>query len=161
MKSSRCTSFGAIFVVSVLLGGCGGSESPTSARSIMPQTSSLAMSAARERSWMLPEAHSEDLLYVSAYVAYQESDVYVYDYKTGKQVGLLTGFDAPHGQCVDKKGDVWIANTGGLPSLNTRTVDRPHLQRWRLMVRLGAARSIQLPETSPLRPGPMGMVLAT
>jgi hypothetical protein len=26
---------------------------------------------------------------------------------------LLTGFDSPNGQCVDKEGDVWIANTNG------------------------------------------------
>jgi hypothetical protein len=38
------------------------------------------------------------------------NDVYVYEYKSGKQVGQLTGFDGPYGMCVDAKGDVYISN---------------------------------------------------
>ncbi|MFY9718147.1 MAG: hypothetical protein WAK16_00755 [Candidatus Cybelea sp.] len=38
------------------------------------------------------------------------NDVYVYDFKTGAQVGTLTGFDGPYGQCVDTKNHVYIAN---------------------------------------------------
>jgi hypothetical protein len=41
------------------------------------------------------------------------SDVYVYDYKSGKPVGTLTGFDEPYGMCVDAKGDIYIANYAG------------------------------------------------
>jgi hypothetical protein len=37
-------------------------------------------------------------------------DVYVYDYKSGKPVGTLTGFDGPYGECVDGKGDIYVAN---------------------------------------------------
>jgi hypothetical protein len=36
----------------------------------------------------------------------------VYDYTSGKQVGMLT-VSSPAGQCVDAKGDVYIANSGG------------------------------------------------
>jgi hypothetical protein len=49
------------------------------------------------------------LLYVSAF---NGSDVTVYDFPSGTQVGMLTGFSSPAGQCVDAKGDVYIANFG-------------------------------------------------
>jgi hypothetical protein len=52
-------------VAVALLAGCGGSQLPTGAPGAMPQTSALAMHADRGKSWMLPEAKSEDLLYVS------------------------------------------------------------------------------------------------
>jgi hypothetical protein len=111
MQSSRFSYHAcAIFLAFVLLGGCGRSEPAISATNMIPSTSALATHIDSGESWMLPEARSEDLIYASAYT---QNDVYVYDYKTGKQVGLLTGFDVPNGQCVDKKGDVWIANTDG------------------------------------------------
>lgn len=47
------------------------------------------------------------LLYVSAF---NGDSITVYDYPSGKQMGTLTGFSAPSGQCVDAKGDVFIAN---------------------------------------------------
>jgi hypothetical protein len=37
-------------------------------------------------------------------------EVDVYDYATGKRVGVLIGFDIPYGMCVDAEGDVYIAN---------------------------------------------------
>jgi len=56
---------------------------------------------------MLPEAKGiKELLYVSDGLY----DVYVYDYKTGAAVGMLSGFSRSSGQCVDGKGDVWIAD---------------------------------------------------
>ena len=51
------------------------------------------------------------LLYVSAF---NGTDVTVYDYSSGKQVGMLTGLSSPSGQCVDAKGDVYIANGDGV-----------------------------------------------
>jgi hypothetical protein len=57
---------------------------------------------------MAAEAKSaQRLLYVAGAVT---NTVYVYDYKTLLLVGELTGFDQPSGECVDKKGDVWILN---------------------------------------------------
>jgi len=48
------------------------------------------------------------------YVGDEETnDVYVYDYKSGKSVGTLTGFDEPYGECVDAKGDIYVSNYGG------------------------------------------------
>jgi hypothetical protein len=51
------------------------------------------------------------LLYVSAF---NGNDVTVYDYASGKEMGMLTGFSSPTGQCVDAKGDVYIANGNGV-----------------------------------------------
>ena len=90
-------------IAAALLAGCGGSQPPIGAPGAMPQTSAIATHADRGKSWMLPEAKSEDLLYVSAY-----SDVLVYTYPGGKQVGDLKGFTSAAGECVDSKGNVFI-----------------------------------------------------
>jgi sugar lactone lactonase YvrE len=50
------------------------------------------------------------LMYVGDWAT---NDVFVYDYRSGSSVGTLRGFDAPYGMCVDKKGDVYIANFYG------------------------------------------------
>lgn len=50
------------------------------------------------------------LLYVSDTAT---SDVYVFSYPQGKLQQTLTGFSDPAGECVDKSGNVFIANTGG------------------------------------------------
>lgn len=55
------------------------------------------------RSWILPEATSEDLLYVL-----EASVVNIYSLKTGKIVGALTGFNYSRGLCVDNEQDVWV-----------------------------------------------------
>jgi len=60
---------------------------------------------------MAPEAKTADLLYVSDY---STGDVWVYSYPSGKSEGELTGFSYPEGECVDKKGDVFIINSGTL-----------------------------------------------
>lgn len=39
-------------------------------------------------------------------------DVYVYNFDSGAEVGILSGFTGPRGQCVDKTGDVWITDSG-------------------------------------------------
>jgi hypothetical protein len=54
---------------------------------------------------MLPEAATEDLLYVS-----NLQNVAVYSYPEGKRVGTLKGFYRPFGECVNSTGDVFIAN---------------------------------------------------
>ena len=94
--------------VAAMLTSCGGSQPPIGAGA-MPQTSAIATHADRGKSWMLPEASGEDLMYSSLphYGA-----VYVLSYPKGKLVGELTGFQDPHGLCVDKSGDVWVAVYG-------------------------------------------------
>jgi hypothetical protein len=62
------------------------------------------------KSWMQPDAISRTLLYVSDTSAHY---VEVYTYPGLKYVGRLTGFAWPAGECVDKAGNVWIADAGG------------------------------------------------
>lgn len=56
---------------------------------------------------MSPEASNEDLLYVADYAS---NKVYVFSYPQAEQVGTLSGFDGPWGECVNERGDVWITN---------------------------------------------------
>jgi len=59
------------------------------------------------RSWMAPDAKNKDLLYVADQ---NTNDVDVFSYPALKREGTLSGFDAPSGECVDNRGDVFIAN---------------------------------------------------
>jgi hypothetical protein len=64
----------------------------------------------RRPSHMSPDAGKKSaLLYVGDDAT---NDVDVYDYKTLKLVGMLTGAVEPYGMCVDKKGDIYVANFG-------------------------------------------------
>jgi hypothetical protein len=92
-------------VAAAMLAGCGGSQPPIGAPGAMRQTSSIATHADRGKSWMLPEAKSEDLLYVS-----NVSNVVIFSYPAGKVVGELKGFSSNARLCVDSKGDVFATN---------------------------------------------------
>ncbi|MGA8795664.1 MAG: hypothetical protein WB526_01185 [Candidatus Cybelea sp.] len=92
-------------VAAAMLAGCGGSQPPIGVLGAAPQTSAVARHADRGKSWMLPEAKSKDLLYVST-----SDSVYVFSYPKGTLVGTLTGFDYPRGLCSDRLGNVWVAN---------------------------------------------------
>jgi hypothetical protein len=61
-------------------------------------------------SWMDPDAKKGRLLYISDAGT---NDVVVYRYPSGTEAGVLTGFDEPQGECVDKAGNVWISNSLG------------------------------------------------
>jgi hypothetical protein len=71
----------------------------------MPQSRATAAHAEHGRSWMLPEAKGEDLIYAADTKA---GDVYVVSYPEGKLVGTITGLYSPIGECVDASGNVWI-----------------------------------------------------
>jgi len=88
-----------------MLVGCGGSQPPIGAPGAIPQTSGVAAHAEPGKSWMLPEAKSEDLLYVTNY-----SDVLVLSYPQGKLVGTLKDFHSASGACIDSTGDVFVTN---------------------------------------------------
>jgi hypothetical protein len=62
----------------------------------------------RSRMNPLPDRRGA-LLYVSDQAT---NDVYVYKYPGPTAEGTLTGFDEPYGQCVDSKGDIFVANFG-------------------------------------------------
>ena len=108
MKSLGLSRYAlAMGAASVLLAGCGGSQPPVGVPGAMPQTLAIATHAAHGKSWMLPEAKNQDLLYVST----DNSGVYVYAYPSGKIEGILyEGFASPQGICVDKNGDVFITD---------------------------------------------------
>lgn len=84
-----------------VLSGCGQMPLPSSA----PQT---APNVAGASSWVRAGAKSGSLLYVSD----GSSSVYMYSYPQLKLTGTLKGFEQPLGECVNKNGDVWIANFG-------------------------------------------------
>lgn len=86
-----------------VLGGCG-ARSPSG---VAPGASGVIPQIAR--SPMLPQAEG-DLLYVSNY---KNGTVNIYSYPEGSQVGTLTGFAKPLGECADAAGDVFIANSAG------------------------------------------------
>jgi hypothetical protein len=88
-----------------ILAGCGGSQPPIGAPGAMLQPSASEARVERDGSWMLPEAKNEDLLYVTDY-----SDVLVFSYPEGKQVGELKHFYSSVGDCVDSKGDVFVTS---------------------------------------------------
>jgi hypothetical protein len=95
---------------STLFAGCGSGLQPSAAPSVS--------AAAKVRtSGMVPEAKRSDLLYISEYGG---GVVDVFSFPNGKQVGTLNGFNSAQGECVDKKGDVFINNANinnGQPSI--------------------------------------------
>jgi hypothetical protein len=105
MKNLEFGRYALSYVAAATLAACGGSQPPIGAPGATPQTSALATHAERGTSWMLPEAASQDLLYVTNY-----SYTSVYSYPTLKLVGVLKDFKSTVGDCVDAKGDVFITN---------------------------------------------------
>jgi hypothetical protein len=69
----------------------------------MPPMVAPAGSTAHQGSWMLPEAKSEDLLYIGAG---EQNAIYVFAYPNFKLVGMLdSGGGKP---CTDSNGNVWF-----------------------------------------------------
>jgi hypothetical protein len=110
MRSPELSRFALIACVAiVMLAGCGGSQPLIGAPGAMPQTSAIATHAERGTSWMLPEAKQLTLLYVAT----DEYGVYVYDYPSGKLVGILNDSTSSEDLCTDVKGDVYVTDTVG------------------------------------------------
>ena len=110
---SRCTlGFSAGIAA---LAGCGAlpqaqADPPIGATGATRQNRAHLRDAAQDRTWMAPDAKNDNLLYVSDLGS---NDVYVYSYPRGALKGTLTGFKGAHGECVDKRGDVFITETRG------------------------------------------------
>jgi hypothetical protein len=96
------------FLAALTLSGTFGVLAGCGAPSAVPQSGAIAQHASGGRSWMLPEAKSDDaLLYYS-----EGQDVFVLSYPQGKLVGTLRGFYAAEGVCSDATGNVFVT-TGG------------------------------------------------
>jgi hypothetical protein len=95
-------------VAAAMLAACGGSQPPIGAPGAMPQTFALAAHADRGTSWMLPDAKSFDLLYVS-----DDDELLVFSYPKGTLVGEIS---VPSGDfaglCSDNTGDVFVTSVG-------------------------------------------------
>ena len=87
------------------LAGCGGSLAPVGTADMRQPTIQRATSSgsAQSKSWMLPEAQSEDLLYVAL-----TDQILVFSYPSGKSVGAID-YNA-YGLCSDKAGNVFATD---------------------------------------------------
>jgi hypothetical protein len=90
-----------------MLADCGRSQPPIGAPGAIPQSSALIQHAANGKSWMLPEAKKNTLLYVSSP---GRNLVNIFTYPGGRLVGSLTGIPYPYGLCSDKRGDVFVVS---------------------------------------------------
>ena len=66
----------------------------------------------RRNTWISPELARTQapLLFVSDAGT---ADVYIYNVKTLKVIGTITGFAQPQGECSDNKGNVWVTDASG------------------------------------------------
>ena len=93
----------AVCVAVSMLAGCGGPQPLIGNSGAMPQGRAITTRPDVGRSWMKPEAKSEDLLYIGA-VGRNAS--YVFTYPRFKLVGMLdSGGGKP---CTDSNGNVSI-----------------------------------------------------
>lgn len=104
----------SISATAALLSGCGGSQPSIDAPGMMPQPEASVKTAHinRSASWMLPQAKSDDLLYVSYP---QGPSVYVYSYPKVQEVGEIKGFTSgfdPQGLCSDRSGNIFVTAVG-------------------------------------------------
>ncbi len=108
-----------IGTAAALLAGCfpianSGFEAPVASDAIAKTMRHFVAGPKRpvhRSSWTSPDAKRiKKLLYVSDW---SSNDVYVYDYNKGTLEGQLSGLNDPYGQCVDKKGNVWVVGFGG------------------------------------------------
>jgi hypothetical protein len=97
----------ALGVLAGVLAGCAGIGS-TLQPSLVPPNGRLVAHLPDAKSWILPEARNDDLLYISDLEA-QVVDIYTYKHHH-QLVGELTGFFNPEGLCVDNTGNVYVTN---------------------------------------------------
>ena len=98
----------------VVFAGCGGSQ-PISAPGVMPQSGAAGITARATEAQLT----SQDLIYASAPSG--THNVSVYSYATRRRQFSLSLEGSPYGECVDKKGNVFITTRGG-PSVDTGTI---------------------------------------
>lgn len=121
MNVRKASRFVLSCVAPAMLAACGGSQAPMSWPGPMLRAVASAVYADTGMSWMAVDSKRiKRLLYVSA----QEGNVYVYNFDTGTEVGNLTDIPGnPKGQCVDKRGNIWITAAYGY---NGSVTEYPH-----------------------------------
>jgi hypothetical protein len=73
------------------------------------QSKIIAQHRVHGRSWMLPQATGQDLVYVADVGTFYDQGVYVYSYPQGKKVGFIQpDEDTYSGLCADNQGNVWV-----------------------------------------------------
>lgn len=110
MKTFAIGRFGLGVCAITLLAACstGGSQiAPLGFVQRAPQLSQHVN--AKRSSWMKLDGYTGALLYISDPGA---NVVNVLTYPNGKRIGKLTGFNEPRGECVDRAGNVYVANEG-------------------------------------------------
>jgi len=87
-----------------------------------PMAAGRASQAMHGRSWMLPQAKDQDLLYVSDPGT---GGVMVYTYNPPRYtfVGILSDAYQPLGECVDRQQQIFITNSGALGGAVTLVYD--------------------------------------
>lgn len=112
MRSAIIGRAFSVCMAAAMLDGCGAireaqddTQPPVAAPDAMAQSHLPAQHKARGRSWMLPEAKTDELLY---YTTGYPGAVVVLSYPQGKVVGALQGLDGPDGVCSDATGDVFV-----------------------------------------------------
>lgn len=125
-------------VAAAILGACaGGAPTALPPTAVNPAPNSVAGPAAQSRvaggSWMSPDAAQRDLLYVSN----ANGTVSVYRYWQHTLVGVLTNFSKPQGECSDRAGNVYIAD-----SANKKVYEYAH----------GGKKPIRVLSEAPLQP---------
>lgn len=101
--SRRILSVAAV----ALLAGCGGLQPPIGGPATGQGRAVIEPSAARDGSWMRPDAKGQSLIYVA--LPY-EGLVNVYTFPGGHLVGQITSAMFPNAVCADKAGNVWISD---------------------------------------------------
>ncbi len=105
MTIARFRSCALALCATLAVAGCSGTP-------MLPLGSGTSSPVARQtmRAWIASQAKSGDLLYLSNV---STNFVDVFSYPRLRLVGKLTRFGAPRSECVDRKGDVWIADVQG------------------------------------------------
>jgi len=117
MRIARSGRGALALCAAVIIAGCGEAQMRPMTPGA-PLQNSARLAHDERRSWMLPEAGNDDLLYLSDV---STNDVEVFSYPRGHLVGTLTGFGAPRSECADREGNVWIADTVGFD-----VIEYPH-----------------------------------
>src|SRR5580704_2373656 len=93
----------------VAFAGCS-TQSRVAGAVALPQSNAIAQHLSRGHSWMLSDAASQELVYVSSQGVWGRQGVYVYSYPQGKRVGFLQpdSEETYEGLCSDTHGNVWV-----------------------------------------------------